>query len=150
MSCSVIEVFRRVSLSIILAGVVLAGCEQRSGSTTFQATDITGVEFGREFELVDHHGKLRHLSDFHGKVVVMFFGFTHCPDICPTTLVEFNVALEQLGNAASRVQVLFVSVDPERDTPDVLRTYVTAFNDRFLGLTGSPEQIAEVAREFKI
>ena len=116
----------------------------------FESSDITGADFGRQFELVDHTGKLRSLEDFGGKVVVVFFGFTHCPDVCPMTLVEFNAALEQLGEAAKNVQVLFVTVDPERDTPEVLGPYVTTFNADFLGLTGTAEQVAEVAREFRI
>jgi protein SCO1/2 len=135
---------------LLAGGIWLAGCEQNAGNATFESTDITGADFGRQFELVDQSGKLRRLEDFRGKVVVMFFGFTHCPDVCPMTLVEFNAALEQLGDAAQSVQVLFVTVDPERDTPEVLGAYVTAFNADFLGLTGSADQIAEVAREFRI
>lgn len=151
MNSPAIRFYRRLLMSIVLTGVVcLIGCEQSNETATFQSTDITGADFGRDFELVDHNGKLRHLTDFRGKIVVMFFGFTHCPDVCPTTLAEFNAALGKLGDAASRVQVLFVTVDPERDTPDVLRAYVTAFNGEFLGLTGTSDQIAEVAREFKI
>ena len=134
----------------LLSLVILAGCGQHGSAPAFQSTDITGADFGHDFELVDFNGKPRHLADFRGKVVVMFFGFTHCPDVCPTTLAEFNGALKQLGDAADRVQVLFVTVDPQRDTPDVLRGYVTAFNDHFLGLTGTPEQIAKVAKEYKI
>ena len=135
---------------LLAVGIWLAGCEQNVGTEAFESTDITGADFGRRFELVDHSGKLRRLDDFRGKVVVMFFGFTHCPDVCPMTLVEFNAALEQLGEGAQSVQVLFVTVDPERDTPEVLGAYVTAFNVDFLGLTGSADQIAEVAREFRI
>lgn len=135
---------------VLAVGMWFAGCQRNSESMAFESTDITGAEFGRQFELVDHTGKLRRLDDFRGKVVVMFFGFTHCPDVCPMTLVEFNAALAQLGEAAQKVQVLFVTVDPERDTPEVLGAYVTAFNADFLGLTGSAEQIAEVAREFRI
>ena len=135
---------------LLAVGIWLAGCEQNGGAEAFESTDITGADFGRQFELVDHSGELRRLEDFRGKVVVMFFGFTHCPDVCPMTLVEFNAALEQLGEAAQSVQVLFVTVDPERDTPEVLGAYVTAFHADFLGLTGSADQIAEVAREFRI
>ncbi len=100
--------------------------------------------------LVDHHGKVRKLSDFHGKVVVMFFGFTHCPDVCPTTLAELANALKRLGPDAKRVQVLLVTVDPQRDTPALLSAYVTAFDPSFLGMTGSAQQIADVAKEFKV
>lgn len=143
--------FRHWLVTLLLGFAVwFGGCEQDGGTTAFESTDITGADFGRQFELVDHTGKLRRLEDFRGKVVVMFFGFTHCPDVCPMTLVEFNAALERLGEAAQNVQVLFVTVDPERDTPEVLGTYVTAFNTEFLGLTGTAAQIAEVAREFRI
>ena len=141
---------RSLALLILASALLFAGCGQDDGPAGFKSTDITGADFGRQFELVDHHGQLRRLDDFHGKVVVMFFGFTHCPDVCPTSLAEFNAALQRLGDASKRVQVLFVTVDPERDTPVVLGPYVTAFNENFLGLTGTPDQIAEVAREFKI
>ena len=142
---------RHLLLLIVLAGICsLTGCERDQEVEAFESTDITGADFGRDFELVDHNGKVRHLGDFRGKVVVMFFGFTHCPDVCPTTLAEFSGALQQLGDAANQVQVLFVTVDPERDTPKVLGAYVTAFNPGFLGLTGTPDQIAKVAREFKV
>jgi protein SCO1 len=137
-------------LSVLaLCGLVsFAACGEKPQA--FRATDVTGVEFGKKFELVDHHGQLRHLEDFRGKVIVMFFGFTHCPDVCPTTLAEQAEVLKILGDSAKRVQILFVTVDPERDTPEVLAGYVTAFNPSFIGLTGSLEQIDTVAREFKI
>ena len=142
---------RHMMAALLLAvGMWFAGCERNSESFAFESTDITGADFGRQFELVDHTGELRRLEDFRGKVVVVFFGFTHCPDVCPMTLVEFNAALERLGEAAQKVQVLFVTVDPARDTTEVLGDYVTAFNADFLGLTGSAEQIDEVAREFRI
>lgn len=128
----------------------LAGCGEGGSSAAFNSTDITGADFGKRFDLVDHQGERRQLDDFRGKVVVLFFGFTHCPDVCPTALAEFNAVFGQLGDSADRVQVLFVTVDPERDTPEVLRSYVTAFNPAFLGLTGTREQIADVAGEFRI
>ena len=147
----VIQLRNLLLVASICSAVGLVGCSQESGSPTFNSTDITGAEFGNRFDLVDHQGQARQLGDFQGDVVVLFFGFTHCPDVCPTTLAEFNAVLAQLDEAAAqRVQVLFVTVDPERDTPEVLRDYVTAFNPEFLGLTGTPEQIADVAREFRI
>lgn len=133
-----------LALSVALLSL---GCSQPA--TTFQNTDITGASFGRDFSLNDPSGKVRRLSDFKGKVVVLFFGFTQCPDVCPTTLVELSQVMKQLGADADRVQVLFVTVDPERDTPELLAQYVPAFDPRFLGLTGSPEDIASVAREFR-
>jgi protein SCO1/2 len=131
-------------LSLTLA---LSGCEQKP---SFRSTDITGADFGKEFSLTDHNGLPRSLADFKGKVVVMFFGFTHCPDVCPTTLADMARAMKQLGPDADRVQVLFVTVDPERDTAQVLKQYVTAFDSRFLGLTGDLDAIKRTTREFKV
>jgi protein SCO1/2 len=138
--------FRLALLAVALA--FAAGCDGGKGG--FRSTDVSGAQFGRDFALIDHTGKPRRLGDFHGKVVVVFFGFTHCPDVCPVTLAELAAARRQLGADGERVQVLLVTVDPERDTPEVLSKYVTAFDPGFLGLTGSPRQIAEVAREFKV
>jgi protein SCO1/2 len=136
----------RYLLSLFLAAL-LCGCER---GPSFRSTDITGADFGKDFQLVDHSGQPRSLSDFRGKVVVVFFGFTHCPDVCPTTLAELARALGKLGADGDRVQVLMVTVDPERDTPEVLRQYVTALDPRFLGLTGDADAIARTAREFKV
>lgn len=126
----------------------LGACQQ--GKPGFRATDITGAEFGRDFTLADHTGKPRALADFRGRVVVVFFGFTHCPDVCPSTLSELAAAVKQLGPDGDMVQVLLVTVDPERDTPQVLSQYVTAFDPRFLALRGTAEETARVAKEFKI
>ena len=136
----------RLCLLVLLLS--LGACQQ--GKPGFRATDITGAEFGRDFALADHTGRPRTLADFRGKVVVMFFGFTHCPDVCPTTLAELAVAVKKLGTDGDRVQVLLVTVDPERDTPQILSQYVTAFDPRFLGLRGTAEETARVAKEFKI
>ena len=135
-------------LCLLALLLVLGACQQ--GKPGFRATDITGAEFGRDFALADHTGKPRALADFRGRVVVMFFGFTHCPDVCPTTLAELAVAMKKLGTDGDKVQVLLVTVDPERDTPQVLSQYVTAFNPRFLALRGTAEETARVAKEFKI
>lgn len=116
----------------------------------FNNTDISGADMGPALDLVDHTGRRRKMADFRGKVVVVFFGYTMCPDVCPTSLMMLKEALEQLGPDADRVQVLFVSVDPGRDTPQQLASYVTAFDPRFLGLTGSEEEIARVAKGFKV
>ena len=128
--------------------LALGACQQ--GESGFRATDITGAGFGRDFALTDHTGKPRTLADFRGKVVVIFFGFTHCPDVCPTTLAELAAAMKKLGGDGDRVQVLLVTVDPERDTPQILSQYVTAFDPRFLALRGTAEETARVAKEFKI
>ncbi|MGH8631551.1 MAG: SCO family protein [Burkholderiales bacterium] len=139
-----VRLFRPVLVVALLA--FGPGCER----SAFRSTDVSGAPFGRDFQLVDHNGKTRRLADFRGKVVVVFFGFTHCPDVCPTTLAELAAAKRRLGADAARVQVLLVTVDPQRDTPQVLSQYVTAFDPDFLGMSGSPQQIAAVAREFKV
>jgi len=126
---------------------VIAGCDSRP---QFKSTDITGAPYGQALELTDHTGRARRLEDFRGKAVVLFFGFTHCPDICPTTLAEISQAIRSLGPDAERVQLLMVSVDPERDTQDSLAKYVTAFDARFLGLRGDLAATRKVAAEFKI
>lgn len=130
--------------------VVLAGCDTTAKVEAFKSTDITGANFGKDFHLTDHNGKARSLADFKGKVVVLFFGYTHCPDVCPTTLAEFALVVKQLGLDAKKVQVLFVTVDPERDTPQLLAQYVPSFNPSFLGLYGDAVATAAVAKEFKI
>ena len=135
-------------LCLLVALLALGACQQ--GKPGFRATDISGAEFGRDFALADHTGKPRALADFRGRVVVMFFGFTNCPDVCPTTLAELAAAVKKLGTDGDKVQVLLVTVDPERDTPQVLSQYVTAFDPRFLALRGSAEETARVAKEFKI
>ena len=135
-------------LCLLLLLPALVACQQ--GKPGFRATDITGAEFGRDFALADHAGKPRALADFRGRVVVMFFGFTHCPDVCPTTLAQLAAAVNKLGADGNKVQVLMVTVDPERDTPQVLSQYVTAFNPHFLALRGTAEETARVAKEFKV
>ncbi|ARO86610.1 SCO family protein [Nitrosospira lacus] len=127
----------------------MAACGN-TAKPTFLATDITGAEFGKDFKLTDHMGKSRTLADFKGKAVVLFFGYTHCPDICPTTMGEVAAALQKLGKDATRVQVLFVTVDPERDTPERLAQYLSAFGPAFLGLHGDPQSTKNIASEFKV
>ena len=134
--------------SIIICSLLVAACD--AGGPQFKSTDITGVDYGRALELTDHHGKARRLEDFRGKAVVLFFGFTHCPDVCPTTLADMAQVMRQLGADADRVQVLFVTVDPERDTREALAQYVPAFDRRFLGLRGDLEATRRVAKEFKV
>jgi protein SCO1 len=142
---------RSIAIVIALALVAALGaCGKPEITPKFVLTDVTGANFGNELNLMDHNGKPRTLADFRGKVVLVFFGFTHCPDACPTTLVEMAQALRQLGPDAERVQVLFVTVDPERDTPAVLRQYVPSFNPAFLGLYGDPDATARAAKEFKV
>jgi protein SCO1/2 len=135
------------SMPALLAAVCfLTACAPEK----FRATDITGAEFARSLELTGHDGKPRSLADFRGKVAVVFFGFTHCPDVCPTTLAKLSEVSKRLGGDADKMQVLFVTVDPERDTPEVLSRYVPAFGPHFVGLTGDPAAIARTAKEFKV
>jgi len=133
--------------TIICSLALLAGCDS---GPKFKSTDITGADYGKSLELTDHTGRVRKLEDFRGKAVVVFFGFTHCPDVCPTTLAELSAAIKSLGKDAERVQVLFVTVDPERDTKDVLAKYVTAFDPGFLGMYGDAAATQRVAKDFKI
>ena len=134
--------------SCFLLALLLAACSPEAPK--FRSTDITGADFGRELALTGHDGKPRTLADFRGKVVVLFFGYTHCPDICPTTLVEMAGVMKKLGADAGHVQVLFVTVDPERDTPEVLAKYVPAFDAGFLGMSGDAGATQRAAKEFKI
>ena len=134
---------------VLLAGaLILAGCSP--GTPQFRSSDVTGSAYGRDFSLTDHAGKPRTLADFRGKVVVLFFGYAQCPDVCPTTLAALAEAMRQLGPDAAKVQVLFVTVDPERDTRELMSSYVTAFDPSFLGLSGDAEATARTAKEFKI
>ena len=131
--------------------LTLAGCDKLTASPpSFKNTDLTGLDYARDFALTDHTGKARTLADFKGKVVVLFFGFTQCPDVCPTTMAELSQVMKQLGPQADQVQVLFVTVDPERDTQLLLSQYVPAFDKRFLGLYGDAAATAKVAKEFKV
>jgi len=136
-------------LSIALLTSLLA-CNKQASTLKFNATDITGTDFGKDFQLTDHNGKVRTLADFKGKAVVMFFGYTHCPDVCPTTMSDLAQALNLLGKDADRVQVLFVTVDPARDTQELLAKYVPAFNPTFLGMYGDDAATAKVTKDFRI
>lgn len=138
---------RALMLCLMLA--CLNACTPQP-KAAFEATDITGADFASGLNLTDHHGKPVSLADFKGKVVVLFFGYTHCPDVCPTTMSDLAQAMKRLGKDADQVQVLFVTLDPARDTPAVLAKYVPYFDPRFLGLHGSESQIADTARNFKI
>jgi len=140
---------RGATVAAWLLAALLAGCDA-SPRQAFQLTDLTGAAFGRDFQLTDHHGKPRTLADFRGKVVVIFFGFTHCPDVCPTALGELASVAKELGKDAGKMQVLFITADPERDTPEVLSRYVPAFHPDFLGLYGDADATARTAKELKL
>ncbi|NMG44922.1 redoxin domain-containing protein [Aromatoleum toluvorans] len=141
---------RALIVAATLAVATLAACSSPSSATTFRATDITGADYGKGLALSDHNGTPRTLADFRGKVVTLFFGYTQCPDVCPTNLGTMAEAMRQLGPDAARVQVLFVTVDPERDTQQLLAQYVPVFDPHFLGLRGDAAQTAAVAKEFRV
>lgn len=130
--------------------VLLSACSPSTEEPSLFGTDITGADFATDFKLTDHHGETRQLSDYQGKVVALFFGFTHCPDICPTTMADLAAAMKLMGKNSDHVQVLFVTVDPERDTQAVLSEFVPSFDSRFVGLTGTTEEIERTAQTFKI
>lgn len=140
----------RSLICALLVPLIGFGCSPPAQSPAFQNTDVTGADFGRSLALTDHHGKPRTLNDWRGKVVVVFFGFTQCPDVCPTTLASMAAVMQSLGAQADDVQVLFVTVDPERDTPQVLAKYVTSFDPRFIGLHGDEAAINAATRNFKV
>ena len=140
---------RRAALLIVTA-IMLAGCSSGEPKEKFKASDITRVSWGRDFHLVDPAGRARSLADYRGKVVMLFFGYTNCPDVCPTTLAKMAQAVDRLGPDGKRVQGLFVTIDPVRDVPAVLAQYVPSFNPTFVGLSGDPPTIAATAKEFKV
>ncbi|MEQ6435007.1 SCO family protein [Comamonas sp. w2-DMI] len=131
------------------AALALTACN-KNDKPRFQGVDVTGAEYARDIPLADVNGQRRSLKDFSGKVVAVFFGYTQCPDVCPTTLQELVEVKQQLGPQGDRLQAVFVSLDPERDTPAVLKAYLANFDDSFVGLHGTPEEIAAVAKDFKI
>src|SRR6185369_16397762 len=116
----------------------------------FKSVDLTGADYGKDFQLTDHNGQVRSLKDFRGKVVVVFFGYTQCPDVCPTSMAELAEAKKLLGADGAKIQGLFITLDPERDTPEVLKAYMANFDPGFLALRGTPEQVAAAAKEFKV
>lgn len=131
-----------------LALLMLAACSPPTAK--FNNTDLTGLDYTAEFRLKDHQGKDRTLADFRGKLVVMFFGYTQCPDVCPTTMAEMSAVMQKLGAQSDQVQVLFVTLDPQRDTQALLSAYVPAFDSRFLGLYGDAAEIDKLAKGLKV
>ena len=136
-----------LSALVLCIGVLMAGCSE---PPKFHSTTVSGVEWGKDFALTDHRGQPRRLMDFRGKAVVLFFGYTQCPDICPTTLAAMRDAMGLLGSDAARVQVLFVTLDPVRDTQQLLAEYAPWFHPSFIGLWGDEAATAAVAKEFKV
>jgi protein SCO1/2 len=147
--CVILYVMRRALLSLSLLGLLSLGACSKS-EEKFINTDLTGLDYAKDFALTDQNGQARTLKDFKGKAVVIFFGYTQCPDVCPTTMMEMSEVMKKLGALADRVQVLFVTVDPERDTQALLAEYVPSFDKRFLGLYGDLAATTKVAKEFKV
>lgn len=143
------------AVSAIALCLVLAACGERADtpqpqSHSFNGIDLSGVPWGRDFRLADTHGASRSIADYRGKVVLLYFGYLNCPDMCPTTLAQMAQVRARMGADRDRVQGLFVTVDPERDKPAVLAQYVTAFDPTFVGLRGDPASTAAAASEFKV
>ena len=137
----------RRSALLSIAGLVVACGENKP---QFSSVDLTGADYAKNFQLPDQSGQVRSLKEFQGKVVVLFFGYTQCPDVCPTTMTELAQVKKLLGADGEKLQVVFVTVDPERDTPDVLKAYMANFDPTFIALRGTPEQLAATAKDFKV
>lgn len=141
---------RRFALAA-LAALALAGCQKASpDKPAFKGVELTGADYARTLNLTDQDGRARSLADFKGKVLVVFFGYTQCPDVCPTTMAEVAEVKRSLGADGDKVQGIFVTVDPERDTAALLKAYLASFDPSFVGLRGSEEQTKAVAKEFKV
>ena len=146
---------KRNALKFIASGVCLAGaagllsaCSEKKPS--FSAIDLTGADYAKDFALIDHNGQPRSIKDFAGKVVVLFFGYTQCPDVCPTSMAELAEVKKLLGKDGERLQGLFVTVDPQRDTPEVLKAYMGNFDPTFLALYTTPEKLEALAKDYKV
>lgn len=136
------------ALAVTLTTGVLTACSP--DKLQFKSIDLTGADYAQGFSLVDHNGQLRTLKDFAGKIVVVFFGYTQCPDVCPTTLAEMAQIKQLLGPDGDKLQAIFITVDPERDSPEVLKAYMGNFGPTFLALRPSMDQLPEVAKDFKV
>ena len=138
-----------MSAMLVSSAIFLTGCFEKTPS--FVSIDITGADYARDFRLPDQDGKTRSIKDFAGKVVVVFFGYTQCPDVCPTTMTELVEVRKALGKDGERVQAVFVTVDPDRDSAEVLKAYLGNFDPSFVALRpSSPEQLAALAKDYKV
>ncbi|MDR1661344.1 MAG: SCO family protein [Azoarcus sp.] len=141
---------RALLRALLILGPLTLACGGCGNSPRFHNTDISGANYGQDFALLDPDGKIRRLADFRGKAVMVFFGFIHCPDICPTTLGRAAEARRLLGADGKRLQIVFITLDPERDSPEILREYTAAFGADILGLRAAPEKTQETAKAFRI
>jgi len=136
---------------LLLLFLLMTACNaDKQADANFFGTNISENQLDHDWTLIDHHGDKRNLNDFLGKIVVVFFGYSHCPDVCPTTMADLAKAIKLLGERSSEVQVLFITLDPERDTQALLLNYVNSFDKNFVALRGSPEQIEKVAKNYKV
>jgi protein SCO1/2 len=141
------QIFKRIGL-LLSCALVLAACQK--DPVKFNSTDLTGLDFAKDFSLTDHHGQKKRLADYQGKAVFVFFGYTQCPDVCPTTMTDMAQVMKLLGKDADKLQVVFITVDPERDTKELLNQYVPQFDQRFIGMYGSLEETKKTASDFKV
>jgi protein SCO1 len=135
-------------LAVAAAGAALSACTE--SKPQFKAIDITGADYAKDFQLPDHNGQQRSMKDFKGKAVVVFFGFTQCPDVCPTSMAELAEVKKLLGKDGDKLQGIFITVDPQRDTPEVLKAYMGNFDPTFLALVPTPDALAQVAKDYKV
>jgi len=136
------------SLLALAAALGLSACSE--AKPQFKGVDLTGADYAKDFQLADHNGQVRSLKDFRGKLVIVFFGYTQCPDVCPTSMAELAEVKKLLGKDGDKLQGIFITVDPERDTPELLKAYMANFDPTFLALRPTPEQLAVLAKDFKV
>jgi len=143
---------RRRAVAVCIGSAVVVGLLPSCApdAPKFNAVDITGAEYARDFPLTDHLGQRRSIKDFPGKIVAVFFGFAQCPDVCPTTMAEMAEVKKLLGTDGQKLQVIFITVDPQRDTAEVMKAYMANFDPTFLALLPNPEQLEVVAKDFKV
>ncbi|AMO22784.1 SCO family protein [Ramlibacter solisilvae] len=141
---------RRFALSALSVSAALLALGCSPSKPQFSGIDLSGADYAKDFQMPDQNGQMRSLKDFRGKLVAIFFGYTQCPDVCPTTLTEMVEAKRLLGPDGDKLQVIFVTVDPERDTQELLKAYMANFDPGFIALRGSPEQLAAMAKDFKV
>ncbi len=141
---------KSIAIYVVLAGAIGAFSACNPQQPVFSSIDVTGAEYAKGFELTDHNGQVRTLNDFAGKVVVVFFGYTQCPDVCPTTMTELAEVKKALGKDGDRLQGIFITVDPERDTPELLKAYMANFDPSFVALRTTPDKLSALAKDYKI
>lgn len=145
-----LNTIKSIATCAVLAGAIGTFSACNPQQPVFSSIDVTGAEYAKGFELTDHNGQVRTLQDFAGKVVVVFFGYTQCPDVCPTTMTELADVKKALGKDGERLQGIFITVDPERDTPELLKAYMSNFDPSFVALRTTPDKLSALAKDYKI